>query len=698
MTISLSNNVARQSYAVAQGVTQSVFTVSFAFFDDEDLNVYVDGTLKTLTTHYTVSGGDGSTGSVTMASGSEVTGITGGSTVVITRAIDLDRTTDFPASGPFAVGTLNTELDKIIAMLADREDDEDRSIKLKDQDETQSMELPLKADRLGKVLGFNATTGAVEAGPTIADTQALAAVTADIATLADIEDGTDATDAIQTVAGISNAVSTVSGISTAVSGVNTISSAVTAVNTNATNVNKVAAIDSDVTTVAGIDSDVTTVAGIQADVTSVAADATDIGAVAGKATEIGRLGTAAAVADLAILGTSDAVSDMNTLAAISSNITSVADKASFITADFVADLNTLAVTDVVNDINTLATSDIVSDLNTLATSDIVSDLNTLATTDIVNDINTLATSDIVADLALLATSDFVSDLNTMATSQNVSDLNDVAGSISNVNTVATNISGVNSFGERYRVSANAPTDSLDAGDLWFDSTNNIMKVYGSGGFVNAGSSVNGTSERQDYVVGTTKGSYDGSTTVFPATYDSGFVDVYLNGIKLQPADFTATNGTSVTLGTAAQTSDTVSIVGFGTFQLSNFSIGDANNVDLTGLADDQFLQYNSTSGNFEPANVATDLSGDTTPQLGGDLDVNSNKIISTSNGDIELEPNGTGVVLIDGTLALDNGSNDWSFEIVSNNLIIKYAGTSKMKLDTSGNLTVTGDIISEGTI
>ena len=153
-----------------------------------------------------------------------------------------------------------------------------------------------------------------------------------------------------------------------------------------------------------------------------------------------------------------------------------------------------------------------------------------------------------------------------------------------------------------------------------------MKVYGSGGFVNAGSSVNGTSNRQDYVVGTTKGSYDGSTTVFPATYDSGFVDVYLNGIKLQPADFTATNGTSVTLGSAAQTSDTVSIVGYGTFELSNFSIGDANNVDLTGLADDQFLQYNSTSGNFEPATVATDLSGDSSPQLGGVLDTNGNNI------------------------------------------------------------------------
>ena len=758
MTISLSNNVARQSYAVAQGATQSVFTVSFAFFDDDDLNVYVDGTLKTLTTHYTVSGGDGSTGSVTMASGSEVTGITGGSTVVITRAIDLDRTTDFPASGPFAVGTLNTELDKIIAMLADREDDEDRSIKLKDQDETQSMELPLKADRLGKVLGFNATTGAVEAGPTIADTQTLAAVSTDIATLADIEDGTDATDAIQTVAGISSNVSTVAGVSSDVTTVAGISANVTSVAGDASDIGTVAGSIANVNTVAGISSNVTTVAGISSDVTTVAGDATDIGAVAGKATEIGRLGTADAVADLAILGTSDAVSDMNTLAAIASDITSVADKASFITADFVSDLNTLAVTDVVNDINTLATSDIVSDLNTLATSDIVSDLNTLATTDIVNDINTLATSDIVADLALLATSDFVSDLNTMATSQNVSNLNSVAGSISSVNTVASNISGVNSFGERYRVSASAPSTSLDAGDLWFDTTNNLMKVYGSSGFTSAGSSVNGTSNRSDYVVGTASGSYTGSTTVFPHTYDAGYVDVYLNGIKLQPADFTASNGTSVTLGSAAQTNDTVSLVGYGTFELSNFAIGSANNVDTTGHLTGHALVYNGT--NYVPSDQGIET------HLGGD---GSNDGVSISDGLIEMRTGGSSPAQIDmycetnnahkvsikapahadysgdvnfrlpagngtngqvlstdgsgnlsyttitsdlvgdtspqlgGTLdtngqAIQFGSSKWTIELSGNNLLFKYNGTAKIKFAEDGEIVTVDDVTAFGTI
>ena len=49
---------------------------------------------------------------------------------------------------------------------------------------------------------------------------------------------------------------------------------------------------------------------------------------------------------------------------------------------------------------------------------------------------------------------------------------------------------------------------------------------------------------------------------------------------------------------------------------------------------------------------------DTTPQLGGDLDVNSNGIVSTSNGNIALTPNGTGVVRIDGNVDIQSGTID----------------------------------------
>jgi len=48
----------------------------------------------------------------------------------------------------------------------------------------------------------------------------------------------------------------------------------------------------------------------------------------------------------------------------------------------------------------------------------------------------------------------------------------------------------------------------------------------------------------------------------------------------------------------------------------------------------------------------SDIVGDTTPQLGGDLDVNGNDIVSVSNGNINILPNGSGKVNIDG-----NGSS-----------------------------------------
>ena len=105
---------------------------------------------------------------------------------------------------------------------------------------------------------------------------------------------------VNTVAGISSDVTTVAGISANTTTVAGISG----------NVTTVAGISANTTTVAGIASNVTTVAGISANTTTVAGISSNVTAVAGKATEVGLLGTSAAVADMAILGDADIVSDM----------------------------------------------------------------------------------------------------------------------------------------------------------------------------------------------------------------------------------------------------------------------------------------------------------------------------------------------------------------------------------------------------
>ena len=126
-----------------------------------------------------------------------------------------------------------------------------------------------------------------------------------------------------------------------------------------------------------------------------------------------------------------------------------------------------------------------------------------------------------------------------------SNVTSVAGIASNVTTVANNISGVNSFAERYRVASSAPTSSLDAGDLYFNTSTNTLNYY---------------------------------------------------------------NGSSF-----------VAVV----------------------------------------AGAMTSLVVDSTPQLGGNLDVNGNSIVSASNGDITIAPNGSGEINLNGTVNTDNLTIDF---------------------------------------
>ena len=60
------------------------------------------------------------------------------------------------------------------------------------------------------------------------------------------------------------------------------------------------------------------------------------------------------------------------------------------------------------------------------------------------------------------------------------------------------------------------------------------------------------------------------------------------------------------------------------------------------------LDYTANTVNWLDSTVATDLVNDTTPQLGGNLDVNGNSIVSVSNGNISITPDGTGKVILDG--------------------------------------------------
>ena len=154
MAIAIANNTPRVNYTVAQGASQTTFAVPFDFFDDDEVKIYVDGTLKTITTHYSISGGNGTTGTITM--GSAVVGATGGSSVVVFRSVPIERTSDFSAGAAISRPALNEQLDVLTALVADLKDQADRSIKLPDSDGSHSMVLPSATNRANQLISFDA--------------------------------------------------------------------------------------------------------------------------------------------------------------------------------------------------------------------------------------------------------------------------------------------------------------------------------------------------------------------------------------------------------------------------------------------------------------------------------------------------------------------------------------------------------------
>ena len=164
-----------------------------------------------------------------------------------------------------------------------------------------------------------------------------------------------------------------------------------------------------------------------------------------------------------------------------------------------------------------------------------------------------------------------SEISTLAGITNLTNLANAHTAITNV---STNLSDVNAFNNTYKISANAPT-GIPEGTLWFDTTNDVMKVYDGSAFANAGSSVNGTSQRNKFTATSNQTTFTGNDddNVLLA-YDPNFLDVYLNGVRLvngSSNDYTATDGSTITLASGASAGDILNVVSFGTFSLASFS-------------------------------------------------------------------------------------------------------------------------------
>ncbi len=347
MTIVTAKNTPRVSYTATSN--QTAFTIPFEFFSTNDIKVYNGTSLLTYnaspssTSQYSVTGTAsasdsafefGAGGTITLGS----TGASNGDIITIIRDITIERTSDFPTTGSFDITSLNTDLDKVYAKLADIDTQSDRSVKLLDTDSIAStVTLPAKASRASKVMTFT-SDGNVETTINSVD--------------------------VTTIAGIASDVTTVSGIA----------SNVTSVVSNASNINTVAGAISNVNTVAGISSSVTSVAGVASLITSDFVSDLNTLATTDIVNDLNLLATSDFVSDLNSLATSDFVSDLNALEAIKANVTTVAGISSNVTSVAGNSSNINSAVSNASNINTVAGG--ITNINTVASN--LSSVNSFA--------------------------------------------------------------------------------------------------------------------------------------------------------------------------------------------------------------------------------------------------------------------------------------------------------------------------------
>jgi len=539
MTISTTN--IKNSYAGNSNT--SVFQYTFKILANTELQVIIRAssgteTVKTLTTHYTVSGvGNASGGNVTFTSGNIPAT---GETVVIRRVTAQTQNLDLVENDPFSAETVESAFDKLTSINQELQEQLDRSIKVS---RTATITTPEITDdatsRAGKLLGFDSTGNVLDA--TI--------------------DGTgiaiSATNAANSATASANSATAAANSATAAE--NAKNAAEAALDTFDDDF--LGAKSSDPTL--DNDGNALTDGALYFDTTNNVMKVYDLGNTQW----------------LQLTPTSSQQTNINAAVSNATNINNVAGQIS-----------------PTNNIGTLAGLNTeISGLYAIRTD--ISGVNAIASN--VTDVKNNETN-------INAVKSNETNINTLAGITNLGNLANAHAAVTNVN---NNLSAVQNFADVYRISSSAPSTSLNVGDLYFDTTANELKVYKSSGWAAAGSTVNGTSARFTYTISssttTITGADDNGSTL---AYDAGFIDVYLNGVRMvNGSDVTVTSGTSVVFASAIGTSgtDTVDIIAFGTFQLANISINDLTDTPAAVGSAGQALVVNNAGNALTYANASS---------------------------------------------------------------------------------------------
>ena len=269
--------------------------------------------------------------------------------------------------------------------------------------------------------------------------------------------------------------------------------------------------------------------------------------------------------------------------------------------------------------------------------------------------------------------------STSATNAATSETN-AAASEAAASTAATSAtSSYDQFDDRYLGSkASDPTvdndgDAILTGAIYFDSTNNVVKVYNGTDWQNASSSIEGIKTDFLYTAILNQtlfvGNDDNTNTL--VIDKAGLVSVFMNGIRLvQGTDYTVNVGAnSITLAAGAAAGDTIEIQVFGNFTGQSGAEVAITGGSITGLSQLGVSGDIAVTGTVDGVDIAAFKSSFDTLNLDGDY-VNLSGDTMTGNLDVQ------------GT-------------ITSDGLTVDKDGESTLKLKSTGGSTTTGHVLGK---
>jgi len=224
--------------------------------------------------------------------------------------------------------------------------------------------------------------------------------------------------------------------------------------------------------------------------------------------------------------------------------------------------------------------------------------------------------------------------------------------------------------------------ALADGMLYFNTTDNNMMVYKTTGaqWIAATASGGVSLVMHKAVASGSETSFAAGTFTPTLSYEVNNIIVWLNGVKLDATDYTATTGTSITGLSALAASDELVVLAFKTFEVADavsaqsggtfagaVTCSEGLTVDdvaidgkvltMTGSASDTAVFTAGTNGTLSIVTTdAAAAAANIQITADGTVDIDSAGVLTLDSGAaINIEPASGSAILLDGTISVDAG-------------------------------------------